>query len=95
MQIIEGKTEEIHQLFEKIKIDKRHTNVVKLIEFKIEERAYEEWSMSFKSVSYNDLQSVKGYLDLNDDQLGMPKATNKSAYLQMLIDSFKDENVRK
>ena len=94
MQIIEGEKEIIYELFEKIKVDKRHINVIKLNEFKIVKRAYEEWSMSFMQVSINDLVSVKGYLDLTDYESGLPKATDKSTYLRMLINSFKDENVK-
>ena len=95
LHIIEGETEIILPLFEKVRVDVRHTNVKKLIHFNIKERAYNDWSMSFKQVSGKDMMSVKGYLNIDDNKTGLPQTTEKSAYLLMLINSFKDQNVMK
>ena len=95
LHIMEGKTDVILPLFEKVKADIRHINVKKLIHFKITERAYDDWSMAFKHVSSKDMLSLKGYLNIDDNQTGLPKNTEKSAYLLMLINSFKEQNVRK
>ena len=95
LHIIEGETEVILPLFEKVKVDIRHTNVKKLIHFAIKERAYNDWSMAFQQVSGKDMMSVKGYLNIDDNKTGLPQTTEKSAYLLMLINSFKDQNVMK
>ena len=95
LHIIEGETEVILPLFEKVRVDIRHTNVKKLIHFNIKERAYSDWSMSFKQVSGKDMMNVKGYLNIDDNKTGLPHNTEKSAYLLMLINSFKDQNVMK
>ena len=95
LHIIEGETEVILPLFEKVKVDIRHTNVKKLIHFTIKERAYNDWSMAFQQVSGKDMMSVKGYLNIDDNKTGLPQTTEKSAYLLMLINSFKDQNVMK
>ena len=95
LHIMEGKTDVILPLFEKVKADSRHINVKKLIHFQIKERAYDDWSMAFKQVSGKDMLSINGYLNIEDNQTGLPQNTEKSAYLLMLINSFKDQNVRK
>ena len=94
LHIMEGKTDVILPLFEKVKADSRHINVKKLIHFQIKERAYGDWSMAFKQVSGKDMLSINGYLNIDDNQTGLPQNTEKSAYLLMLINSFKDQNVR-
>ena len=95
LHIMEGETEVGLPLFEKVKADIRHINVKKLIHFKIKERAYCDWSMAFKQVSGKDMLSVKGYLNIDDNQTGLPQNTEKSGYLLMLINSFKDQHVSK
>lgn len=92
MQIIEGEEEAVHAIFEKIKIDKRHFDVSKLIEFKITNRCYSDWTMAFKKLSETNWSTVKGFLNLEDNQIGTPASSSKSTYLKMLIDSFVDEN---
>ena len=90
-----GTRDHLGALFEKVKADIRHFNVKKLIHFKIKERAYDDWSMAFKHVSGKDMLSLKGYLNIDDNGTGLPHNTEKSAYLLMLINSFKDQNVMK
>lgn len=92
MQIIEGEYDTIIELFERIKLDERHTNVVKLIDFKITERSYSNWTMAFNQFSESDWVSVNGYIDIEDKQVSLPKNSNKYAYLKVIIDSFMIEN---
>lgn len=92
MQILEGEKEIVYEIFEKIKVDKRHTDVTKLIEFNITKRCYFDWSMAFKKLSANDWSAIKGYLNLENKQTGLPGYSTKSTYLKVLIDSFIDEN---
>lgn len=92
MQIIEGEHDTINDLFERIKIDNRHTDVVKVNNFKINKRSYPDWSMAFKQLPDKDWVKVKGYLDIKDKQTGLPEPSNKSGYLKVLIDSFMNEN---
>ena len=92
MQIIEGEYDTIIELFEKIKLDERHTNVVKLIDFKITERSYSYWTMAFNQFSESDWVSVHGYIDIENKQVDLPENLNKYAYLKVIIDSFITEN---
>ena len=50
LQIIEGEENAVRSLYEKIKIDPRHTNVKILYENEINERAFEGWEMAFKEL---------------------------------------------
>lgn len=48
-QILEGEKEAVESIFEKIAIDCRHDNVIKLQSTFIPNRQFEHWSMGFKS----------------------------------------------
>ncbi|MBL7765193.1 MAG: BLUF domain-containing protein [Chitinophagaceae bacterium] len=48
-QILEGEKEAIIELFNKISIDRRHDNVIKIQEGYIEQRHFDKWNMAFKS----------------------------------------------
>ena len=92
MQILEGEKEIITSLFERIKLDNRHTDVVKLIDFEMIDRSYEEWSMASTVISDAESLHVAGYLNIYNEKV-CPQQTFKSSYLQMLINSFIEENV--
>ena len=59
LQILEGKKPVIESLFEAIKYDKRHNNVMKLIDRPCTSREFPTWSMGFRNISnLNDLDFV-------------------------------------
>ena len=95
IQIIEGENLIIADLFEKIKNDERHNQVIKLVDFKMKDRSYENWSMAFKVISKKDWTTIKEYLSIKYNLLGLKRKSNKSTYLKLLIDLFIDENTNK
>jgi hypothetical protein len=62
-QAIEGETEAIDQLLERLLLDKRHTHLTTIIREPIAKRSFKEWTMGFSSVSPEKLRQVAG---LND-----------------------------
>lgn len=62
-QVLEGDRTVIEKLYIKIRRDKRHDRVTKLIFEPIEERAFGEWSMGYPKISKKDLEDIEG---LND-----------------------------
>ena len=56
-QIIEGESHIIDELFDKISIDKRHNNLIKLLETQIEDRIFDDYNLG-------DYQIVKDYSNL-------------------------------
>ena len=48
-QILEGDKESVELVFDKIAIDSRHDNVIKLQSAYVDARQFERWSMGFKS----------------------------------------------
>ena len=62
-QAIEGETEAIDQLLERLLRDKRHSHLTTIIREPIAKRSFKEWTMGFSSVSSEKLRGVPG---LND-----------------------------
>jgi hypothetical protein len=62
-QAIEGETEAIDQLLERLFLDKRHSHLTTIIREPIAKRSFQEWTMGFSSVSPEKLRGVAG---LND-----------------------------
>lgn len=61
MQLLEGEESVVRALYEKIKKDPRHTNLVDLIEMLVNEKMFPDWGMAFKYVDKagGDLTAVK------------------------------------
>ncbi len=66
IQMLEGDKEEVHALYDKIKIDKRHHTVLKLNEGTIEKRMFSEWAMGFKNIDDATLAGLPGHARLGD-----------------------------
>ena len=62
-QVLEGEREIVENLYDKIKEDKRHDMVLKLIVEPIENRSFENWTMGHARVRSRDLRKIPG---LND-----------------------------
>lgn len=63
LQLLEGEKETVENLFEKIKDDKRHSNIV-LIE-KVEERLFSDWSMAFHELNSSKMSINQFIKDIN------------------------------
>lgn len=63
-QILEGDKTEVLSLFERISIDRRHDNVIKIQEGERDKRSFENWHMAFKS--YN--KQLSSLDDFNTEQ---------------------------
>ncbi len=63
IQVIEGESDIIHNLYKIIKKDKRHTNIVKLLDEPISERAFPDWSMGFRKINRKQSAGIKGFSD--------------------------------
>jgi hypothetical protein len=63
MQLIEGKKEDILQLWKTIRKDKRHFFAKVIYQGPVSERGFSEWSMAFQNIEGLDLSKLNGYSD--------------------------------
>lgn len=64
LQAIEGNKERVISLFETIKKDKRHKNIITLFDEDIQSRSYPEWSMSYPDPKLEESAIPEGYDNL-------------------------------
>lgn len=66
LQILEGEEKEINQLYEKIRKDPRHQNVITLHAEKITDRIFDKWNMAFQDFKdETEFENTIGIRDLN------------------------------
>lgn len=62
-QVLEGSSEAVTALYDKISLDRRHTRVLKIIQESIAARAFPDWSMGYAALSRDDLRTIPGLTD--------------------------------
>ncbi|WP_321309168.1 BLUF domain-containing protein [Marinifilum fragile] len=64
IQVIEGESDTIHDLYDRLQKDKRHTNIVKILEERIDQRSFPNWSMGYQKLSKEDSKDIPGFTDV-------------------------------
>ncbi len=63
LQVLEGKKETIQDLFENIRKDKRHKNILTILDQKIEDRIFENYEANFSILKTKaDIERLNTYL---------------------------------
>lgn len=65
IQVLEGEKENVIKLYEKINLDYRHKNVIKVIEGNIASRQFDKWEMGYIEIDSNDLKDLSEFKDFN------------------------------
>ena len=63
IQALEGEEDTVTSLYEKIKTDPRHRNVLQVYRQVIKNRSFDEWSMGFNKFDSGSLEEMEGYTD--------------------------------
>lgn len=85
VQYIEGPEPEIKNVYESIKADPRHNELLLLDSGKIEQRQFQDWSMAYKKVKDSTVRDLTGYKDLELDKLFLnPDKTANHPVLNVL-----------
>ncbi|HZH69278.1 MAG TPA: BLUF domain-containing protein [Flavobacteriaceae bacterium] len=88
VQFIEGPENNIDQLFQKIKKDKRHQDVVLLIDGIQVEREFSNWYMAYKELTLEETAKRSGQKQFRKEDLFKGKDPNTSHSGLILIKSF-------
>jgi len=92
-QILEGEEQTVSDLFNLISQDKRHDQIVRIISEPIAERAFGDWSMSFTSMSTEELRAIPGFTDVIDGGSSLLKLSKGRA--KKLMKAFVDGKWRR
>lgn len=59
IQVLEGPSENVRPLFEKISHDPRHSNVIKVLSEQVDQRLFPDWSMAYPKISLENIDIAK------------------------------------
>ncbi|MEX0995788.1 MAG: BLUF domain-containing protein [Flavobacteriaceae bacterium] len=88
VQFLEGPEESLNPLYSKIVNDRRHQDIILLIEGQAQERQFEEWSMAYKKLSIPEATKIVGQKEFKKDDLFKGKDPNTEHPGLLLIKSF-------
>jgi hypothetical protein len=66
IQLLEGEENDVNTIYAKIALDTRHTGILKLLSRPVAKRNFDDWSMQFKSLSYQEAEQISGYKNLTE-----------------------------
>lgn len=84
IQYIEGPSENIDKLFNKISEDPRHKNVTELDSGFASERQFEDWSMAFERLTPQKAEELRGYKGFVKEEAFLNFNNKENPALQLL-----------
>ncbi len=88
-QTLEGKRQDVEQVFTRIKADTRHNGCLALESRSVESRLFDGWSMAYKSIGELNASQKQNFVDLTKVRSHLLlDGTNGRAHTGILIDSF-------
>lgn len=74
IQVLEGEPANIDQIFHSISNDKRHKNIIKLVDGSLDKKYFADWNMGFATVDKDRAREISGFLsstaEILDDESG-------------------------
>lgn len=92
-QVLEGEEDDVRNLYEKIKLDERHSNCIVIEEEPIDSRTFPDWSMGFKHLKSDDIAKLPGYSEILQRHKEPEEFANQRDSVVELIYLFKRQNM--
>ncbi|MDE5416932.1 BLUF domain-containing protein [Labilibaculum sp. DW002] len=89
IQVVEGEKKTVQNLFQNVKNDSRHSNIVKLLEEDIAKRSFPDWSMGFKIISNKETENIPGFSDLLKEEISSEPMPGIAEQVVILLNSFR------
>lgn len=90
LQVLEGDSDDVHQIFNSIKHDTRNNGLVKLAECNIKKRDFPGGSMGFEDLTAYSSDELPGFVDIFNGKLDKDIAcNNKTAAIRLLMNFAK------
>lgn len=71
IQLLEGNRTSVDYIYNTIKLDSRHQNIIELCTAPIEKRAFANWQMGFKKIDRDQIHKVNTIQDLFQGELSL------------------------
>jgi len=90
MQVIEGPSEAVRTLYERIKQDSLNTGVYTLMERSIREREFPDWTMAFQNVAELPAEALAGFSSFLTDTFTADSFRRNPGRAHKLLLMFRD-----
>jgi hypothetical protein len=92
LQVLEGETKAVHQLYADITADPRHTDLVTLLDVPVLKRVFPDWQMGFSYVSPTALVRLSAYLNPEYRDTLVPSTYDARDVIRDLLHEFMAEH---
>jgi len=89
LQVLEGETQELEQLFENIRQDNRHYEIITYWKVEINERKFGDWKMGFINLDLPEYEHLAGFTDFLYRHDKPEEWTNNPSEIYMLLINFR------
>ena len=89
IQVLEGDETIVTELYDKIKIDKRHKGIIMVSRGTVEERQFAEWSMGYKATKYSEINKIEGLKEFNRSLLFSQDDKIALTFLSVFLNSHR------
>lgn len=90
IQALEGEESVVMALYERIRQDDRHKNVLLVYKNDIRARSFQQWSMGFNKIGDDIADSLPGFNRFLEDKADMAFFTSQPSRATHLLELFKD-----
>jgi hypothetical protein len=90
IQVIEGEDDAVLQLYQNIKADPRHRNIILLSQDPITYRQFAEWGMGFRNIDQMTRQELEGFSKFLEDDFSPDFFQQNPTRAYILLLSFKE-----
>lgn len=91
IQVLEGEEPVINALYDKIRHDDRHQNILTVQKDPIDARSFSDWAMGFKDLDEVDPARLEGFTDFLNNSAEPSFFTEKPGRAKLLLDAFKNQ----
>lgn len=89
IQALEGEEADVDSIYNIIKEDSRHTNLLVLYKNKIAERSFADWSMGFEILDDQKLADLPGYSNFMEQPLTYKSLSENPQHVRTLLNMFR------
>ncbi len=90
LQLLEGEKADVQGVYERIRRDPRHENILVLLQESPEAREFAGWGMGFHNLGSENLDSVPGFIELESLSLDPSHLAREPSRARRLLSLFAD-----
>jgi len=91
MQVLEGERAKVERVFDVIKQDPRHKDIIVLVSAEVAAREFGEWSMGFRDLQDPAIKLLPGYSEFLNKSLAIEEFAANPSAAQRLLRVFANE----